>query len=108
MMNYLSGGRLHNRRLCGVNTKQELRHSGHFEWFRVFPVVKMVNKKLKAPGSREESAGLVGEGINRQSRTRAASGNEGKEIRDPQKASDQNKNLICRDKTDSTQMMWIN
>lgn len=91
LMNYLSGGRLHNTRLCGVNTKPELRHSGRFERFRVFPAVKTVNKKLEAPGSREESAGLVGEGINRPSRTRAASGNEGKEIRDEQKASDHNK-----------------
>lgn len=44
---------LHNRQLCGVNTKQELQHSGHFEQFTVFYTVKMVNKKLIKPLDQE-------------------------------------------------------
>lgn len=44
---------LHNRRLGGVNTKQELQHSVHFEQFRVFYAVKMVNKKFIKPLDQE-------------------------------------------------------
>lgn len=73
---------LHNRQLCGVNTKQEL----HFEQFWVFYAVKMIK-------SGKQDMGLWKWG----------KGNRG----DPTKRNWQKK-LICRDETDFTWMVWIN